>query len=34
MAQCIYEDNAYIFGGRSSVNGEILSTCEKFDLVE
>lgn len=34
MAHCAYKDNAYIFGGRSSYNGEIISSCEKFDLTE
>lgn len=34
MAQCVYEDSAYIFGGQGSFNGQILSSCEKFDLVE
>lgn len=34
MAQCVYGENAYIFGGRGSFNGEILSSCERFDLVE
>lgn len=34
MAHCIYGDNAYIFGGRSGFNGEILACCERFDLLE
>lgn len=33
MAQCVYGESAYIFGGRGSFNGEILSSCERFDLV-
>ena len=34
MACCVYGDAVYVFGGRSGFNGEILVSCEKFDLGE
>lgn len=34
MASCVYGDVVYVFGGRSGFNGEILASCEKFDLGE